>query len=776
MQLTPNQFEALRVMAEGKLRPSLVKEEDGWHARWRAIGFGRGDAGVDLWIDEFMREATLTRLSEDAEDQRHETLHDAWILALRSRTGLVRWDDGECRRFAAELEEWSGAAVEDVEARRSIVFRFDPPVLKCVYPRGRRGLKALGQAVGVFPPLSGMRGGVLKFSMPGAEEFLRTGAKDLADSGYTVEGADIKASIKAAAVVEKEGAPPELKIEIDGESVSEQEIRFLLDQGSCLVFFRDRWIEIDRGLLKEALRALEKGVGRKHNLISFAMGIGRVGNLEIARLKAGGWLRGLLNSLSAKGDGFVFSNGTAVSPAGFSGELRGYQRQGALWMKFLTDHGFGALLADDMGLGKTVQAIAWMLDERAVSRSGGPVLVVAPLTLLSNWRREIGVFAPSLKVHAHYGETRYAAGALSAVASRSDVVLTSYNLLVRDYTAISEIGWAAMILDEAQAVKNPDTAAARAIRALMPAKRIAITGTPIENSLVDLWSLEDFLNPGFLGERSSFRERFVKPVAMNPDSAMRKKLKAAMEPFVMRRLKGDPGIAEELGQKREIREYCALGDRLRLEYETELSAYRNSGRTAGDALALLTRLKLVCDGYPLKNLLAPELSGNKFDRLCELVETIMENGQSVLVFTQYVKVAKAMCRQLEKMLNRKVFFLHGGLAVKERDAAVRRFSSSQRPEVFVLSLKTGGYGLNLTKASHVIHYDRWWNPAVESQATDRAHRIGQQNAVFVHLMITEGTLEERIDEILRRKESLKDIIADSGSFWETVSLNGGANV
>lgn len=776
MQLTPRQLEALRTIAAGRIRPTLVKEEDGYHARWCAAG-SRGDGAADVWIDEFVREATVTRLSEDAEDVKHYSLHDAWILALRSRTGLVRWDESECEEFSKELEEWGGDAAEDVEARRSLVFEFKPFEISCRYPRSKRALKALGQACQVYPPLSAMRGGKLELSPSAAEDFISKGSRDLVDAGYAVNGVDIKAPVSLVAeMADEKGSALNFEFRIAGEKVSADEIRFLLDQGGSLVFFREHWIEIDRAVLKEALRTLERGASKPANLMSFAFGVGRVGSLEIEELKAKGWLRGLVNRLSAKGEGVENPWKGPGGPAGFAGNLRAYQVTGVTWMKFLTDHGFGALLADEMGLGKTIQTIAWILCDRAGRDDLKPVLVVAPLTLLSNWRREISSFAPSLRVYQHHGESRMLASGFADAAAKADVVLTSYNLMVRDFTAISEVEWDALVLDEAQMVKNPDTAVARAVRALMPRKRVAITGTPVENSLMDIWSLEDFLNPGFLGERSVFRERFARPVAMNPDSAMRGRLRRALEPFVMRRLKSEKGVASELGEKREIREYSQLDPLTRARYEEALLAYRSSERSPGDQLALLTRLKLICDGCGDDSAVGGSLQGGKFERLCQLIESILENGESALVFTQYVKVGRILRRELEKRFSRRFEFLHGSLSPRERDLAVRRFTSSSRSDVFILSLKTGGYGLNLTKATHVIHYDRWWNPAAENQATDRAHRIGQQKTVFVHLMITEGTLEDRIDDILRRKESLKDVISNGGVFWSTVALSGGGDV
>ena len=782
-QPSPRQRDALALVADGKFYPDLVKEDDGWHARWRALG------ADNEWVDEYVRGPSVTVLSEDAEDQRYETLHDAWAMALRSRTGLVRWDDVECAAFAAELAEWHGGGREDVEARRALCFSFnaanDPGEgafsLSCPRPKGRAQYRALGQAVSVWGALRGLRsvGASLeaRLSKAEAEDFVRRGARELADAGYSVSGVDLAATVAAVAEIDGSAADVprgdkkgvRLKIKVAGEEVSAEEIRFLLEQNSTLVFFRDRWIEVDRGILREALRALEKADKTKANPLSFALGIGAVGRMEVGEVLAGGGILGLLNRLRQSHDGAanVTRGGVAAEIPGFEGSLRDYQARGVEWISFLTDNGFGALLADDMGLGKTIQTIAWILRAFAAKAAGAaqPVLVVAPLTLLSNWRHEFAKFAPSLRVYVHQGDMRHVGSGFKKAAAEADVVVTSYALIVRDHREFAEVEWGGIVIDEAQAIKNPDTHAARAIRALGVRRRLALTGTPIENSVADIWSLEEFLNPGLLGDRKSFADRFVKPLATDPSSAQGKKLRRALEPFVLRRLKSDPAVAGELGEKREVREYCALAPAERAEYEGALADYRAGARRQGDIFALLTRLKLACDGFD-----GETVSGGKADRLVELVETIFENGESVLVFTQYAKVGEALKKMLERRFAQPVAFLHGGLSAAQREEQIALFGGTAGPAAFVLSLRAGGFGLNLTKATHVIHYDRWWNPAVEGQATDRAHRIGQEKTVFVHVFVTEGTVEERVEEILDRKESLAGLLKDGEKLWSAIGL------
>jgi len=770
MKLTPQQLEALRIVAAGRFYPSLEFEEDGWYARWQALD------GSNAWVDAYVREAAVTPLSEDAEDQRHETLHDAWMMALKSRTGLVRWDDAECRAFAAELESWSGNAADDVEARRAVAFRFEtgdgpdaPFAVSCAVPKGRRAMRALGLSVYVWGPLRGLAAagapaGMLRVALlrSEAEEFLRSGARDLTEAGYTVEGVAPAATVTAAVAQTDDGdgkRDPELKltVHVAGEPVTADEIRFLLDQGSSLVYFRDRWIEVDRGILKEALRALERGLGRKPNLLSFAFGIGRVGSLEFAELQARGWLRGLVNALKAKGEG-VASEPLALDGATFRTTLRDYQRRGVEWLRFLTDHGFGALLADDMGLGKTVQVLAFLVDLKARLKERPHTLIVAPLTLLANWRHELERFAPQLALYVHAGETRHAPLGFRRTMAGCDVALTSYSLLVRDYEAFATLDWETIVLDEAQAVKNPDTQAAKAIRALTPRRRIALTGTPIENSVADVWALEDFLNPGFLGDRQTFRERFVKPIALGTDAAAAKRLRHALEPFVLRRLKSDPSVDAQLGTKREVREYCTLTPSERRRYEEALAAFRGTVHTSGDVFALLTELKILCDGE------------GKLQRLGDLLQEIFDSGESVLVFTQYVKVGARILQALQLRFGRRFPFLHGGLSPAQREQEIARFNRGG-PGAFVLSLKTGGFGLNLVKATHVVHFDRWWNPAVENQATDRVHRIGQEKSVTIHLMLVEGTLEEHIDALLERKSRVAGAVITEAEWLEAAKLD-----
>ncbi|MBP5285771.1 MAG: hypothetical protein ILO34_06640 [Kiritimatiellae bacterium] len=746
MKPSAKQREALDLVAQGRFFPDLRKEDDGaWYARWRAAGGADND-----WVDEFVRRSAMTPLTEDAEDMRHETIHDAWLAALRSRSGLVRRPESECEAFAAELAAWHGGG--DDSERKALVFRFADLSITVGIPRSRKGLRALGEAAYVFGPLRELKrdGDVLraKLNRTEAESFVRSGGRDLADAGYTVEGVDIAAGISSSAEIADDPSRPgcakisKIRVRVAGEEVTAAEIRFMLDQGSTLVFFRDRWIEVDRNILRNALKVLEKRSGKtlsRAEALAFSLGLGRLGALAVEPSIAKGKLRALVESLKTKGAG------AELRLDGFAGTLRAYQRRGVEWLASLTSNGFGALLADDMGLGKTVQTIAWLADLRR-RRPGAKALVVAPLTLLANWRREFAAFAPGFRVYVHHGESRSLSVGFPRRVAESDVVITSYALLTREFGLFRDTEWAAVALDEAQALKNPLTKIARAAKALAIPERVALTGTPVENSVADVWSIEEFLNPRFLPELKTFER-------MDP-----RRIRDALEPFVARRLKSDPAIAGEIGEKREIREYCALSPVQRAEYERALADYRQSENARGSIFALINELKLICDGE------------GKLARLDDLLDSIFAAGESALVFSQYAKVGEMLRERISARFGGETPFLHGALTAAERERQNAAFNR-RGERAFVLSLRAGGFGLNLTKATHVIHFDRWWNPAVENQATDRAHRIGQEKTVFSHLFITEGTLEEHVDDILRAKSALADSVITEAEWLKAAELD-----
>lgn len=463
-------------------------------------------------------------------------------------------------------------------------------------------------------------------------------------------------------------------------------------------------------------------------------------------------------------------------PPGLQATLRDYQRRGLAWLAHRAQHGLGALLADDMGLGKTVQLIAllvFLADERP---DDGPALVVCPASLVGNWTRELGRFAPSLRVVRHHGALRAKdAGTFGEGLSARDVILTTYGLARRDAQVLGRLSLGTLVLDEAQNIKNPSSAQSRAVRQLDSARRVALSGTPVENRLSELWSLMDFLNPGLLGPHERFRREISAPIERERDARALRWLQAATSPFLLRRLKSDPAIAPELPPKETIRVYCPLTDEQARLYEEAVARSLDSIDEAesgiersGRVLRLLTELKQICnhpahflgDGSPLRG------RSGKFERALEMLEEIVDSGERVLVFTQYVDMARLLQTQLERKLGREVPIFHGGLSLPEREALVDRFQKADDgPPILLMSLRAGGVGLNLTRASHVVHFDRWWNPAVEDQASDRAHRIGQPSTVHVHLLITMGTLEERIDRLLETKRGLADAVVSGAEAW-----------
>ena len=769
---------AARAAAAGQFLPDLEERPDGFHAVWRPLR-ASGDAAFPCLLDALVRRAGRTPLEGDS--GRHETVHDAWLAALRSESGRVAWPDAdEARDLARQLQAWRAPLVVSAADRAALTFVLMPPAtpaadwrlaLKAA-PSTRLGYVSLGQAASLFAPIGGLRrvGGGLEapLTRPQAEAFIQTGAPALVAAGYAAVLPDgvVGEHVSAAAELDSPEPPPaddprasritpRLTIRVDGEKVTEQEIEFLLDQGSPLVFFRNRWIEVDRTILREALRALRATRAKRMTVreaAAFALGFGRFGHLRVDAVKARGWLRGLLNELRGE-EAFVL----LPPPPDFRGALRDYQLRGMSWLAFLVKWGFGPCLADDMGLGKTIQAIAFLLRFRATAEGRGrPALVVAPVSVTTNWVRELAKFAPGLKVLLHQGADRLQGLSFRRACAAADVVVTGYSLLVRDFRRLAEATFSVLVLDEAQTVKNPDTQAARAARALDVPAKVALTGTPLENSPLDLWSLEEFLNPGLLGPQRDFADTFARAIREDARSAAAGRLRHILEPFMLRRLKTDPGIAAELGAKREIREYCQLSLAQRRRYEEALSAYRADVAAAdglpsrGRMLALLTELKLVCDG------------DGKLARLDDLLAEMFANGESCLVFSQYAKVGRMLQEHLREEFGQTFPFLHGGLPPARREAEIQAFNESPVPNAFILSLRAGGFGLNLTRATHVVHFDRWWNPAVENQATDRAHRIGQTKTVFVHTFICAGTLEDRIDEMLASKRQLADELVAGG--------------
>jgi len=471
------------------------------------------------------------------------------------------------------------------------------------------------------------------------------------------------------------------------------------------------------------------------------------------------------------------------APEGFCGQLRPYQERGLGWLTFLHRFDQGACLADDMGLGKTIQLLAFLQHLKVAGDLKRPVLLVAPTSVLTNWKREAAGFTPELEVREHYGPRRPSnEAALKKALDGIDLLLTSYGLLQRDSELLDTIDWQGVVIDEAQAIKNPFAKQSQAARDLArPRKqsrfRIALTGTPVENRVSELWALMDFLNPRVLGDEGFFRQRYRLPIERYGDMSSLRDLKARVGPFILRRLKTDKSIISDLPEKVELREWVGLAPEqvklYRKTVEDSLDAIARAplGQRHGQVLALLTRLKQICN-HPALALKEENVDNGfaarsaKVQRLEEILEEVIEAGDRALLFTQFAEWGNLLQAHLQRRWRQEVPFLSGSSSKSERQAMVDRFQEDPRgPQLFLLSLKAGGVGLNLTRASHVFHIDRWWNPAVENQATDRAYRIGQTNRVMVHKFITSGTVEERIDRMIQEKSKLASDIVGSGEEW-----------
>lgn len=553
------------------------------------------------------------------------------------------------------------------------------------------------------------------------------------------------------------------RLALAGDPLTDDEMAALAEANSPVIRLRDNWMVIDPATARRAKAAARKG-GRRELKPVDALKAVLTGTLEApdydsptVEVHAGATLERVRERIV---------DAAQVSPIdpppGLAATLRDYQRHGLTWLAELTGAGLGACLADDMGLGKTVTLIGLHLHRRERGLATGPTLVVCPASLLGNWEAEVRRFAPGVPVRRFHGTSRDLSGDLG-------FVLTTYGTMRADHETLAKVAWDLVVADEAQHIKNATSSTARNLRLIGSRCRVALTGTPVENNLTELWAILDWATPGLLGSRNAFRKRWAAPIESGADPAVARQFAQLVEPFLLRRRKSDPGIAPELPPKTETDQVVTLTREQVVLYE---SLVRESMRRIEEAdedtrrglvLALLTGLKQICN-HPAHYLrqASGKIKGRseKIDVLDELLGTILAEGGSVLVFTQYV----AMARLLERHLDASgvpSLFLHGGTPVRAREEMVATFQAGGVP-VFLLSLKAGGTGLNLTRADHVIHVDRWWNPAVEDQATDRAYRIGQTRPVQVHRLVTEGTIEQKIGELLARKRSLADAVLGSG--------------
>jgi hypothetical protein len=549
------------------------------------------------------------------------------------------------------------------------------------------------------------------------------------------------------------------QLTVGGQALDPDEIAALAEAKRPLIRLRGRWVLLDPALLDKLRRPPRTRMRAAEALGAVLAGEAEVDG-EIVPVHAEGPLADLAGRISK----LAVAPQPVETPAELAATLRPYQQRGLAWLAAMCEAGLGGCLADDMGLGKTIQLIALHLHRRDAKH--GPTLVVCPASLLGTWEREVRRFAPGIPVRRYHGGGRH----LEDVAA-DEIVLVTYGVLLRDSALLAEIGWGLVVADEAQHVKNPLARTARELRAVPAPARIALTGTPVENRLSELWSILDWATPGLLGQLESFTRRVAVPVERYRDPDATRRLAGLTRPFMLRRKKTDPGIAPELPRKTETNQFVPLTSEQVTLYEAivreTMAAIENAEgiERAGLVFKMLTALKQICN-HPAQFLKQPGPLPGRSGKLAafdELTEAILAGGESMLVFTQYTQMADLLQQHLTER-GMGSLYLHGGVPVRRREEMVEQFQNGGVP-VFLLSLKAGGTGLTLTRATHVLHYDRWWNPAVEDQATDRAYRIGQDRPVQVHRLIAEGTLEDRIAALLEKKRELADAVVGSGEGW-----------
>jgi SNF2 family DNA or RNA helicase len=660
-------------------------------------------------------------------------------------------------------------------------------------------LAALGQAAGLCPPVEAS----LKTATPagftadatGAHRFLTESAWLLEQAGFgvllpawwtrkgTKQRLAVRAYVKSPPVQGGGGLSLEDLVQFEWQvalgdtTLSLRELEALARLKAPLVRVRGQWVQVSADEIQAALafwKDQQTGQASMRDLVRMALGAAPApGGLASAGVTATGWVGDFLDQLQGKA-----SFAELPPPGGLRGTLRPYQVRGYSWLAFLRRWGLGACLADDMGLGKTVQTLA-LVQRDWEEGARRPTLLVCPMSVVGNWKKEAERFTPDLPVLVHHGQKRTRGGTFAREAERHALVLTSYALLHRDLALFDKVAWAGMILDEAQNVKNPETKQAKAAQALAAGYRIALTGTPVENHVGDLWSIWQFLQPGFLGSQADFRRRFFIPIQVQHDAEAADRLRRLTGPFLLRRLKTDRAIIADLPDKLEMKVFCNLTREQASLYAAVVEELNRSLKGAegiqrkGVILGALSKLKQVCN-HPAHflgdNSPIPGRSG-KLARLTEMLEEVLQAGDRALVFTQFTEMGALIRRHLQETFGREVLFLHGGVSRPQRDRMVARFQADAGPRIFLLSLKAGGTGLNLTAANHVFHFDRWWNPAVENQATDRAFRIGQTRNVQVHKFVCVGTLEERIDEMIERKQQVAAKVVGTGEAWLTELSN-----
>ncbi len=766
---------------------------------------------VDLVVDALVRKAAADGARTPA-----DTPHDRWLQSLRHDDAAVAFAPADAT-FRKHLDAWVSESTAGDDGEYRLCFRLeeptgeqprwfvrfllqahaDPSLLVDVETAWKNValratfLSAIGRAARIVPAIES----ALRHKKPLgyelddadahrflAEEYARldgVGCGVLVPTWWTANGARTKLTVRAKVASTKtasSGARLGLDeiVSIDwsaalgGRALSMRELNELARLKTPLVKIRGQWVVIEAQQIASALELVAKREQRARlgDVARMAWtGRGPAAELTVDEVTGTGRAGSVIDRLTGRS---TFAQEPV--PSLLTGELRHYQVRGYSWLSFLSRLGLGACLADDMGLGKSITTLALIARDWEDDPST-PVLLVCPTSVIGNWEREAARFTPDLPLIVHHGAERSRSGRIVPKRGGVAVVMTSYNVATRDAALLAKQPWRGIVLDEAQNVKNPHTKQSVALRGLCAGFRIALTGTPVENHVGDLWALMEFLNPGLLGDAASFRKNFHIPITTYNDAAAEAQLKRMTAPFVLRRLKSDPAIAPDLPKKRDLKVYCQLTKEQATLYaavlrdvDRQLDELDGIERR-GLIFATIMKLKQIAnhpanflhDGSTLEN------RSGKLARLTEMLDEVVESSERALVFTQFTEMAELLQRHLQETTGKEVFYLHGGTARKARDEMVERFQhEAGAPHAFILSLRAGGTGLTLTRANHVFHFDRWWNPAVENQASDRAYRIGQMKDVYVHRLICAGTVEEKFDAMLERKGALAERLVSAG--------------
>ncbi|WP_206615776.1 DEAD/DEAH box helicase [Rhodococcus xishaensis] len=810
----------------GRVVPELCRTEGHWWPRWRLLGGERQRA----WLAEMAAamppvqrfEGTPREILDDFVGELADAVvrhllgdRDSEHPLLRALLRGEPYDDGN-HRMATGLDAWRESLTVD---EPELVLRLVEPdpetdpdddalwrLQVCLRPEGEApspillhrtearllevGVRKLAAAVAAYPRLRDLPSDPdgLDLLLPTAvvTDLVLHGARALQHSGITLllprawavvsPSLRVRVSSPPAPAAEERAVGMNEIIGYDWELalgdmvLTADELTRLANTQSDLVRLRGQWVQADAAVLAQAARYVtQRNSGAEGTLGGL---LGQLTEAErppvpVQEVEATGWVGTLLDG--------TLEPSPVPKPPGLQAGLRPYQQRGLDWLAFMSEAGLGAVLADDMGLGKTLQLLALLAHER----SGKSTLLVCPMSVVGNWQREAARFVPDLRVHVHHGADRNRGEEMAAAVRTSDLVITTYSLLARDAAVLGEQTWRRVVLDEAQHIKNSATAQARAARAIPAEHRVALTGTPVENRLDELRSILDFVNRGMLGSPQAFRARFAVPIEREHDEAAVSRLRAVTAPFILRRVKTDPAVISDLPDKQEMTvranltvEQAALyravvDDMLKKIKDTE------GMQRKGAVLSALTRLKQVCNhpahflGDGSGVLRRGRHRSGKLGLVEDILDAVTADGERALLFTQFREFGDLVEPYLSERFGVDVPFLHGGVPKARRDRMVERFQGTGGPPIMLLSLKAGGTGLNLTAANHVVHLDRWWNPAVENQATDRAFRIGQRRDVQVRKLVCVGTLEERIDAMISNKQELADLAIGTGERWIT---------